>query len=211
MTSGDGAERAGAHKGPVGWIGTGRMGSAMIARLLEAGIAVTAYNRTASKLEPLVKAGAAAVGSIGALASLEVVFVTVSSSDDLVAVTCGAGGLLSSKDVPGVVVDASTVTAEASSQVRSAAAGRGAELLAAPVSGNPGVVRGGQATFAVSGGRAAFARVAPLLQEIGKSATYVGEGESARLVKLCHNLFLGAVIQSLVEVTLLAEKSGVAR
>src|SRR6266536_754148 len=85
------------------------------------------------------------------------------------------------------------------------------ELLAAPVMGNPTVARAGQLTFAVSGPRPAFDAAQPYLDLLGAGATYVGEGELARIVKLCHNLFLGVVTQSLAEVTVLAEKSGVSR
>lgn len=204
---------AGAHGsvGTLGWVGAGRMGGAMIERLLQAGHSVTVYNRTRSKLEPLVAAGAVAAGAIAELAGLDVVFTAVASSEDLLAVTVGAGGLLTLERAPQVVVDVSTVSAGASAVVREKAAVRGTALLAAPASGNPGAVRSGRVTFAVSGPRGAFERVAPLLGAIGASATYCGEGDVARLVKLCHNLFLGGVIQSLVEVTLLAEKGGVDR
>jgi 3-hydroxyisobutyrate dehydrogenase-like beta-hydroxyacid dehydrogenase len=183
----------------------------MIERLLAAGYPVAAYNRTRAKLDGLVAAGATATESIARLASLPVVFTTVSSSDDLMAVTLDDGGLLAGVTVPRVVVDCSTVSVESSATVRARAIERGVEFLAAPVSGNPGVVRSGRLTFAVSGPRAAYDWALPILDAIGSRATYVGEGESARLVKLCHNLFLGAVIQSLVEVTLLAEKGGVPR
>jgi 3-hydroxyisobutyrate dehydrogenase-like beta-hydroxyacid dehydrogenase len=195
----------------LGWIGAGRMGSAMIGRLLEAGHSVTVYNRTRSKVEPLVAAGAIAAASIDDLAGLEVVFTSVASSDDLLAVTVGPGGLLTLSKPPQVIVDVTTVSADASALLRAKASEAGTEVLAAPASGNPGAVRRGRATFAVSGPQAVYEQVAPVLRVIGANATYCGEGETARLVKLCHNLFLGSVIQSLVEVTLLAEKGGVDR
>jgi 3-hydroxyisobutyrate dehydrogenase len=187
------------------------MGSAMIGRLLLADVPVVVYNRTRSKIEPLIAAGAKAADSVGQLADLDVVFTTIASSDDLIAVTLGDGGLLTQEKAPRIIVDASTVSAEASATVRTKAAERGVHLLAAPVSGNPGIAKAGRLTFAVSGPVEAYEQVAPVLSMIGAGATYVGEGEAARLVKLCHNLFLGVVIQSLVEVTLLADKGGVRR
>jgi 3-hydroxyisobutyrate dehydrogenase len=183
----------------------------MVERLLAAGHPVTVYNRTIAKVAPLVAAGATAAKSIADLGGLEVVFTAVSASDDLLSVTLGEEGLLSLAEPPKVIVDISTVSAEASATLRAHAAKTGTEVLAAPASGNPGAVRAGQATFAVSGPIAAYERVAPVLMAIGANATYCGDGEVARLVKLCHNLFLGSVIQSLVEVTLLAEKGGVDR
>jgi 3-hydroxyisobutyrate dehydrogenase-like beta-hydroxyacid dehydrogenase len=77
--------------------------------------------------------------------------------------------------------------------------------------GNPKVAAVGRLTFAVSGSRAAFDEAHPYLDILGAGATYVGDGELARTVKLCHNLFLGVVTQSLAEVTVLAEKSGISR
>jgi 3-hydroxyisobutyrate dehydrogenase-like beta-hydroxyacid dehydrogenase len=77
--------------------------------------------------------------------------------------------------------------------------------------GNPRVAEAGMLTMAISGPRAAFDAARPYLDLLGSGATYVGEGELARIIKLCHNLFLGAVTQSLAEVTVLAEKSGVSR
>ncbi|MGA8297256.1 MAG: NAD(P)-dependent oxidoreductase [Acidimicrobiales bacterium] len=195
----------------IGWIGTGRMGSAMVERLISAGLDVSVYNRTRSKLEPLVAQGAKAADTIGELAGRRVVFVTVGSSEDLLAVLGGESGLLRRTEVPEFVIDCSTVSVEASAEGRALAESRGAVLLAAPVSGNPKVARAGRLTMAVSGPRGAFDEVEPYLRMICAEVTYVGEDDVARLVKLCHNLFLGAVIQALVEVTTLAEKAGVTR
>jgi 3-hydroxyisobutyrate dehydrogenase len=187
------------------------MGAAMIERLLDAGRSVTVYNRTPSKIEPLVAAGAVPARSMADLAGLGVIFTSVSSSDDLLSVTLGEGGILTLDKPPEVIVDVSTVSAEASATLRAKATELGSEVVAAPASGNPGAVRAGRATFAVSGSLTAYERVAPALMSIGAGAVYCGEGEVARLVKLCHNLFLGSVVQSLVEVTLLSEKGGVDR
>jgi 3-hydroxyisobutyrate dehydrogenase-like beta-hydroxyacid dehydrogenase len=110
-----------------------------------------------------------------------------------------------------VLVDSSTVSSESSQTVRDAAAERGTALLAAPVSGNPSVVAAGQLTLAVSGPRATYDDVLPILEQLGRGVTYVGEGEVARLVKICHNVLLGVVTQSLAEITLLAQRGGTSR
>jgi 3-hydroxyisobutyrate dehydrogenase-like beta-hydroxyacid dehydrogenase len=195
----------------LGWLGTGRMGMALIHRLLAAHCDVTVYNRTRAKAEPLAAAGATVVDSAAELGAADIVFVTVGTSDDLIDALLGPAGLISGGQLPSVVVDCSTVSSEASEQVRRELAARGSVLLAAPVMGNPKVARVGRLTFAVSGSRPAFDEVRPYLDLLGAGATYVGEGDLARTVKLCHNLFLGVVTQSLAEVTVLAEKSGVSR
>src|SRR6201999_1892426 len=98
-----------------------------------------------------------------------------------------------------------------SARVRGVVEDAGAQFVAAPVSGNPKVIGAGKLTVAASGPRPAFDEVAPLLAAWGHGVTYVGGDEAARLVKICHNVFLGVVIQSLAEITVLAEKGGVSR
>ena len=187
------------------------MGSALIRRLLAAGCDVSLYNRTRAKAAPLAEAGAKLVDSAAELGGTDIVFITVGTSQDLVSALLGPDGLLSGRSQPSVVVDCSTVSAEASAQVRERLAERGTALLAAPVMGNPKVASAGRVTLAVSGPRAAFDDARAYLDLLGAGSTYVGEGELARTVKLCHNLFLGVVTQSLAEVTILAQKSGVSR
>jgi 3-hydroxyisobutyrate dehydrogenase-like beta-hydroxyacid dehydrogenase len=199
-------------KPSIGWIGAGRMGAALVRRLLASGYDVAVYNRTRPKAQDLVQYGATVVGRPVDLADRDVVFTMVAASADLEEVTSGAGGLLTNPDLaPRVVIDSSTVSAEASSAVRTEARKRGAELLAAPVSGNPKVVTAGKLTLAVSGPRTVFDEVEPILKALGRGVTYVGDDEVARLVKIAHNVFLGVVIQSLAEITVLAEKGGVSR
>jgi 3-hydroxyisobutyrate dehydrogenase len=209
---GQGAGQQGVEKQRIGWIGAGRMGAQLATRLIEAGHEVAVYNRTAAKAEPLVALGASVVDAPVDLADRDVVFSMVSASADLHAVMTGEGGLLTNPDVaPKLVIDCSTVSTEASAEVRRAAAERGADFLAAPVSGNPKVVGAGLLTLAVSGEQSVFAAAEPLLRQLGKGVTYVGSDEVARLVKICHNVFLGVVAQSLAEITVLAEKGGVSR
>jgi 3-hydroxyisobutyrate dehydrogenase-like beta-hydroxyacid dehydrogenase len=196
----------------VGWIGTGRMGAAMATRLAKVGVELTAWNRTRAKAEPLVEFGASIADAIADLREHDVVFTMVSTPADLEQVLLGDGGLLADPaHVPGAVVDCSTVSTESSEAIREACRQRGVDFLAAPVSGNAKVVASGGLSLVVSGPEETYQRVAPLLGHIGKSVTYVGDGDTARLVKICHNIFLGVVTQSLAEVIVLAERGGVSR
>jgi 3-hydroxyisobutyrate dehydrogenase-like beta-hydroxyacid dehydrogenase len=198
--------------GRIGWIGTGRMGAAMAGRLAGAGVDLSVWNRTRSKAEPLTQIGATLVDSIADLADRDVVFTMVSSDNDLEEVLVGDGGLLRQDGpAPGVVVDSTTVSAETSRAMRASCAAVGAEFLAAPVSGNARVVAAGKLSLVVSGPEAVYKRVLPLLQFLGQHVTYVGDDDTARLVKICHNLFLGVVTQSMAEITVLAERGGVSR
>jgi 3-hydroxyisobutyrate dehydrogenase-like beta-hydroxyacid dehydrogenase len=187
------------------------MGAELVGRLLAAGCDVAVYNRSRAKAQPLVALGAKAVDSAAGLAGCDIVFATVGTSEDLLDAVLGEGGLMSGDAVPSILVDCSTISADASAHIRQQVGARGAELLAAPVMGNPSVARAGKMTLAVSGPRGAFQVAEPYLNLLGAGATYVGEGELARIVKLCHNLMLGTVAQSMAEITILAQKSGVAR
>jgi 3-hydroxyisobutyrate dehydrogenase-like beta-hydroxyacid dehydrogenase len=195
----------------VGWIGTGRMGYQLALRLLNAGYDVAAWNRTRAKSEPLAGHGAKIVDRPADLADRDIVFTMVSADSDLAAVISGEGGLLTGEQAPKIIVDSSTVSAEGSARIREVIEAAGAQFLAAPVSGNPKVIAAGMMTVAASGPRATFDAVEPLLAKFGRGVTYVGEGEVARLVKIAHNVFLGVVIQSLAEITVLAERGGVSR
>jgi 3-hydroxyisobutyrate dehydrogenase len=196
----------------LGWVGTGRMGYALAGRLLDAGCDVAVYNRTRAKAEPLAELGATVVDAPVELADRDMVFTMVAGPDDFKAVVLGEDGLLAREgSAPAVIVDSSTVSPHASAEVREHTDARGVALLAAPVSGNPSVVDAGKLTVVVSGPSDAWEAARPYLELFGTGATYVGDGDSARLVKICHNLMLGVVAQSLAEITVLAEKGGVSR
>jgi len=195
----------------LGWIGIGRMGHEMAARLAKGGADLTVWNRTRAKAEPLAQYGAKIADKLADLAACDIVFVMVSTYDDVNEVIAGPAGLLSSGKNPKLVVECSSISLEGSAALRALLAKRGIEMLAAPVSGNAKVIKAGRLSFVCSGPRSAFDAAAPYLQLIGLAASYVGEGELARIVKICHNVFLGVVIQSLSEMTVLAQKAGVPR
>jgi 3-hydroxyisobutyrate dehydrogenase len=196
----------------LGWVGVGRMGHALVSRLLDAGHEVAVYNRTRSKAEPLAERGATIVDTPAELGDRDIVFTMVGGPADFKEVVLGETGLLSRNGTaPRVIVDSTTVSPEASDEVRVAASQRGTALLAAPVSGNPKVVDAGLLTIVVSGPEEAWEQARPLLELLGAGVTYVGDGDRARLVKICHNLMLGIVAQTLAEILVLAEKGGVAR
>jgi 3-hydroxyisobutyrate dehydrogenase-like beta-hydroxyacid dehydrogenase len=196
----------------IGWVGAGRMGYNMASRLLDNGCDVWIYNRTRAKAEPLAKKGATVVDTPADLAERDIVFTMVSGPEDLKQVTFGENGVFSRNDVnPSLLVDCSSVNEEASAYVRERCLERGAHMLAAPVSGNAKVVKAGKLSIVASGSKGAFEDARPYLEMIGGGVSYVGEGELARMVKICHNLLLGVVSQSLAEITVLAEKGGVSR
>ncbi len=196
----------------IGWIGAGRMGYPMAERLARAGCDIAVYNRTRSKAEPLAAAGAVIADSPADLAGRDIVMTMVATSDDLLEVISGPNGVLSgSGGPPKIFIDCTSISQEASARVRGDLAKVGAAFLAAPVSGNGKVVKAGKLSIVASGPRETYDEVVGYLECLGRGVSYVGEGELARFCKICHNVFLGVVIQSLIEITVLAEKAGVPR
>ena len=93
----------------IGWIGAGRMGAALIKRLLANGCDVSVYNRTKSKAEALVEFGAKVVESPADLADRDIVFTTVAGPKDVIAVTLGESGVFSRDDVcPRIITEAAS-------------------------------------------------------------------------------------------------------
>jgi 3-hydroxyisobutyrate dehydrogenase len=204
------------RKPTIGWIGTGRMGFEMAQRLARGGCDITVWNRTRAKAEPLAKDGAKIAAHLTDLAGCDILFCMVATYDDVKQVIVGPQGAFSKAKageggVPPIVVECSSISLEGSAELRGILAGFGSKYLAAPVSGNAKVIKAGKLSFVCSGPKPVFDEVMPLLKLIGPAASYVGEGELARIVKICHNVFLGVVTQSLAEITILAQKAGVPR
>ena len=196
----------------VGWIGTGRMGLAMASRLIDAGVELMVWNRTKAKAEPLAEHGAIIVDNPRDLAAMDIVFTILANDVNFTEVTTGEGGLLvEGGPNPGVMVDLTTISEGASRNVREIAKARGTIMLDSPVSGNDKAVEAGAISIITSGDKSAFDVAEPYLETIGRSVSYAGEGEKARMVKICHNVILGIVAQSMAEITVLAEKGGVPR
>ena len=196
----------------IGWVGAGRMGFSMASRLLKAGCDLSVYNRTRTKAEPLTELGAKVVDSPADLADRDIVFTMVAGPEDFLKIVSGEHGVLSRDGtVPRILIDCTSVSEEASAAVRQNAAEKGVAYLAAPVSGNAKVVKAGKLSIVASGPRETYDEALPYLEALGVGASYVGEGEAARIVKICHNVLLGVVTQSLAEITILAEKAGVPR
>ncbi len=192
----------------LGWIGTGRMGYEMAARLAKGGCDIAVWNRTKTKADPLKAHGAKVVESLNDLSGKDMVFCMVSAWEDVKEVV---GKLLSGASKPKMVVECSSISLEGSAELREILSRHQVEYLAAPVSGNAKVIKAGKLTFVVSGPRAAYDRARPYLDMMGTGSSYVGEGELARIAKICHNVMLGVVMQSLSEITILAQKAGMPR
>jgi 3-hydroxyisobutyrate dehydrogenase len=191
----------------LGWIGAGRMGYAMAERLAKNGCDIAVWNRTKAKADPLAKYGAKVVNQLEELSTKDILFVMVSTYEDVKEVI----GKALAKGKPKMIVECSSISLEGSAELRTTLEEKQIQYLAAPVSGNAKVIKAGKLTFVVSGPKAAYEKAKPYLDMMGAGSSYVGEGELARIAKICHNVMLGVVIQNLCEITILAQKAGMSR
>ena len=194
----------------VGFVGLGVMGGNIASRLVRAGHAVQGYNRTASKAASLVELGmtlaptprAAAVGA-------RVVFTMVSDGDALAQVCAGEDGVLAGLSADCIFIDLSTVGPAASEAARIAAEERGAQFLAAPVSGSVATIQEGRLSFMVGGSEQVLAEIRPLLLDIGSGIMHVGTVQQAAAMKMAVNLSVAIQMIAFSEGVLLAERYGI--
>ena len=197
----------------LAFVGLGAMGSRLARRLLDAGHAVTGYNRTREKARALVDAGMKlAPTPRDAAAAADIVFTMVTDNDALRAVSFGADGVLAGLRPGATLVEMSTVGPDVTREVGDAVAARGATMLDAPVSGSTVSVEQGVASIQVGGDVAALERVRPYLAVMGPNGiTHVGPLGIAKAMKVATNLGVAVQIMAFCEAVALAEKSGIAR
>jgi 3-hydroxyisobutyrate dehydrogenase-like beta-hydroxyacid dehydrogenase len=194
----------------LGFVGLGAMGSRIAGRLLAAGHVVYATNRTRSKADPLVERGMIWRDSPGEVAEQsDVVFSMVTDTAALEAITRGPRGILAGLRPGTVYVDMSTVSPAASQELADRVRARDAVMLDAPVSGSVPAAETGSLAIMVGGDPAAFARVEPLLLELGQAVTHVGANGKGLMTKLAINISLAVQMIAFSEGVLLAERGGV--
>jgi 3-hydroxyisobutyrate dehydrogenase len=197
----------------IAFVGLGRMGSAMASRLLDAGTPLTVWNRTPSKCDPLVERGATRLESLAEAARADVVFSMV-LDDKALADLHSEGGLFSGpvgQRRARLWIDGSTVSPSAAERAAAIATSAGVAYVSAPISGNPGVVESGNAIFAISGTEAELDLAETVCLKLGRAVHRVGTRAEANVVKICTNALLGVTMQSLAEIAVLADRSGVSR
>jgi 3-hydroxyisobutyrate dehydrogenase-like beta-hydroxyacid dehydrogenase len=196
----------------IGFVGLGAMGAGIVPRLIAAGHAVTGFNRSRDKAEPLMKAGMRyAATPREAAAASEIVFSIVTDAAAVRAVALDADGIIAGLKPGGIYLDMSTIAPEASRAVAAEFAQRGFAMLDAPISGSPVTLSQGNASLMVGGDKAAFERVEPALRAIGPKVTYIGGSGLAVQMKIAVNLLLMVEVIAFGEAVALAEKGGVAR
>jgi 3-hydroxyisobutyrate dehydrogenase-like beta-hydroxyacid dehydrogenase len=196
----------------LGFVGLGTMGGQMVARLLGKGHQVTGYNRTRSKAQWLLDKGMHWADSPAAVAdAAEVTFAMVTNSAALSAIMEGPEGLLAGLSKGKIFVDISTVSPSVSRAFAVKVREKGADMVDSPVSGSVITLQEGKLSVMVAGRLETFAKVKPILDDIGPKVTYVGDNGLALVMKIAVNLSLAVQMMAFSEGVLLAEKSGIPR
>jgi 3-hydroxyisobutyrate dehydrogenase-like beta-hydroxyacid dehydrogenase len=195
----------------LGFVGLGHMGGSMAARLLAAGYTVYGQSLDLREAQDLVHEGLRWRDTPREVAeAADVVFTSVPDDDALQSVASGPDGILAGLSAAKVWVDMSTVSPRASREVAKRVQALGAEMLDAPVSGSVPQVRSGTLTIMVGGAEQAYARVEPILRELG-TPTHIGENGQGLVLKLAINISLAVQMLAFAEGLLLAERAGIDR
>jgi 3-hydroxyisobutyrate dehydrogenase-like beta-hydroxyacid dehydrogenase len=195
----------------IGFVGLGHMGGTMAGRLLAAGHVVYGTSRRRESTAALVADGLRWVATPRAVAgAADVVITSVPDDDVLNAVASGPAGLIAGLSERTTWLEMSTVSPPASRELAARVRVSGAALLDAPVSGSVPQAQAGTLTIMVGGDERAYARVEPILRELG-TPTHVGANGQGLVLKLAINISLAVQMVALAEGLLLADRSGIDR
>ncbi len=196
----------------VGFIGLGRMGVPMVARLLEGGHEVTVYNRTPGKAQALLERGAKAAETIAEAGRGDVVITMLANDAAVEAVVLGEGGVLATLAKGAVHISSSTVSVALIDRLAEAHAQAGQRFVAAPVFGRPEAAAAGLLFVVAAGAQDAIGASMPALEAMGQRTFVISEKpSSASLVKISGNFLIASMIESLGEAMALVAKGGVDR
>jgi len=194
----------------VGFIGLGLMGSGMSMNLLKAGFPLTVWNRTRSKMKPLLDAGAEGAGSPREVTERsDVVIDIVTDSPDVEEVLLGPEGVIHGAKPGTIVIDMSTISPAVTRRIAAELAKKDVRMLDAPVSGGAIGARNGTLSIMVGGDAETFQECLPIFQAMGKTITHVGGHGMGQTVKLCNQILVGLNMLAVAEALMFASKAGV--
>ena len=196
-------------KPPIGFVGLGIMGLPMAGHILDAGYPLTVYNRTRSKAEELGARGAKIADSPAEVAGASTVIITiVSDSPDVEEVVAGPQGVMDRIAEDSVVIDMSTISPQVERQLDEQLRAKGCTLVDAPVSGGDVGARNATLAIMAGGDKAAFDRVRPILEVMGKTITYCGPVGNGQLTKLSNQILVSVTLLGVSEAITFANKNG---
>ncbi|HEX3984061.1 MAG TPA: NAD(P)-dependent oxidoreductase [Acidisoma sp.] len=194
----------------IGFIGLGLMGTPIVLNLLTAGFEVTVWNRTRSKAERVLAAGATWASTIAELSrQVDFVMTMVTDAQASEAVICGADGVLDHAKPGTTLIDMGSIAPEVSRAIAARAKDRGVAMLDAPVTGNPKVAEAGKLGIMVGGDAETLSAAEPVLKAISALVVHAGPAGAGSTLKLINNLILGVAIEVVAEALVLARKAGI--
>jgi 3-hydroxyisobutyrate dehydrogenase len=193
----------------VGFIGLGIMGLPMARNLMRAGFPLIIFNRTKSKAQPLVEAGAVQAESCAEVARQSDVIITiVSDTPDVEQVLFDPDGVWDGLSVGKVVIDMSTISPEATERFASRLREKGCQMLDAPVTGGQKGAIEATLTIMVGGDQEAFERCRPIFQAMGQKIIYMGESGNGQRTKLVNQVICALHLVAMAEGLHLAKRTG---
>ena len=194
---------------PIGWVGTGVMGAAMMARLQQAGYPGIIYNRTKEKAQPLLEAGAIWADSPAAVAQQsDIIFTIVGFPEDVREVYFGERGILSSVQAGSILVDMTTTEPSLAEEIYQQAQAKEVSAIDAPVSGGDVGAKNGSLSIMVGGNQKAVETVMPLLEVMGKNIVYQGKAGSGQHTKMCNQITIAGTMIGVCESLLYGYRAG---
>lgn len=194
----------------IGFIGLGIMGRGMTHNLLKAGLDVTVWNRTASRMTEFVDAGAKAAGSPRDVAeNSDIIMICVSNTDDVWQVLNGDNGVLAGLSDGKLIIDHSTISPDETRKMAARANARGVQFLDAPISGGSEGAAKGTLSIMIGGDAAQVERARPYLEIMGKTITHVGDQGAGQTVKLVNQILVVINQWAVSEALLFAQAAGV--
>lgn len=193
----------------IGFIGLGIMGRGMAHNLLQAGFPLRVWNRTASRMEPFVAAGAEAGDSPADVAAhSDIIVVCVSDTPDVEEVVLGNEGIRSGAKPGALVIDCSTISPQVTKRIAAELQDAGVHMLDAPISGGSEGAAKGTLSIMVGGEAAQFERALPVLQAMGETITHVGPNGAGQTVKLVNQVLVVGNALAMCEALMLAQAGG---
>lgn len=175
----------------IAFIGLGNMGSPMAQNLLKGGFALTVFDLAPAAVETLAKAGAKpAAGIAAAVKDADIVLTMLPATEHSEQVYLAPDGVITSAKKGALLIDCSTINAEAARAIAGTAQEKGFAMLDAPVSGGTAGAAAATLTFIVGGEKDALERARPLFEKMGKNVFHAGASGAGQMAKICNNMLL---------------------
>lgn len=200
------------EKYKIGFVGTGVMGSGMVANLLKGGCEVAVYNRTKEKAQPLVEKGATWMPSVAELAAASDIIITiVGYPKDVESVYFGPDGILENAHAGSYIIDMTTSSPKLAQKIYQGAKEKGIYALDAPVSGGDVGAKNGTLCIMVGGDEEAFNKLLPVFSMMGTTVMLEGKAGLGQQCKMCNQICIATNLIGVCESLIYAKNAGLDR